>query len=404
MKLIPPSVLVVFFTLGLALAAEPVAPQVPLGGEDCAHSTGPSLLIEPRAHLRAVVGDSDLEDSALATGAHDPIHSGFSVPALSLGADLLYGEHFAGFTEGIVSWNDEDGWDAELEELYARLLNLPGGFEIKAGQLLAAVGTQNNIHHGWKFVDADMGNVRFLGEDGLIIEGVEIAWLAPTHWDDRLILSFGDAIEHAHEEDQEGEHAAEEEDQEQEEDHEDEHGHGEEAEEALWDRNLFYARYQASFWPGDTCRFVYGASYLQGKNFMGKTSRLYGLDITYTWLQDEGHGKQFTWRNEAMLRKVNTDEGSFEEFAYTSAAHYRFNPNWEIGLRYDYLEGVEDPELPERHRVSPSLSHYFSLGGGVETIARLQYNYDHSEERDDAHSIWLQFGFEWGDGGDAHVH
>ena len=40
----------------------------------------------------------------------------------------------------------------------------------------------------------------FLGEDGLIIEGAEIAWLAPTRWDDLLTISFGKAIEHTHEE------------------------------------------------------------------------------------------------------------------------------------------------------------------------------------------------------------
>jgi hypothetical protein len=376
------------------------AQEVPFGGEDCDYAAGPSLVIEPRAHLRAVIGDTDLEDSGLAHGGHDPHESGFSIPALSLGADIFYGEHFAGFAEGIVSWSNEDGWDAELEELYAKFLNLPGGFEIKAGQLLAPVGTQNNIHnHGWKFVDADMGNVRFLGEDGLIIEGAELAWLAPTRWDDRLTLSFGNAVEHAHEEDHADEHGEEE----GEDDHDGEHKHNEEAEEALWDSNVFSARYQASFWPGDTCRFVYGASYLQGKNFMGKTARLYGLDITYTWLQDEDHGKLFMWRNEAMLRKVDIDDGSFQEFAFTSAAHYRLNPEWEIGLRYDYLEGVEDPGLPERHRISPALSHYFTMAGAG-AIARLQYNYDHSEGRGDDHSIWLQFGFEWGAGSDTHVH
>ena len=124
--------------------------QVPFGGEDCEDDSGPSLLIEPRVHLRAVVGKSDLEDSGLAHGGHDPIHSGFSIPGLSLGADILYGEHLTGFTEGIMSWNNEDGWDAELEELYAKFLNLPGGFEVKAGQIFASVGTQNQLHnHAW---------------------------------------------------------------------------------------------------------------------------------------------------------------------------------------------------------------------------------------------------------------
>ncbi|MCP5536915.1 MAG: hypothetical protein H7A51_11880 [Akkermansiaceae bacterium] len=372
-----------------ATGNESAPADIPFGGVDCDHDTGPSLLIEPRAHLRAVLGDTDLEDAGLAHGGHDPVHSGFSVPSLSLGADILYGEHIAGFTEGIISWNDVDGWDAELEEFYARFLNLPGGFEMKAGRLLATVGTQNNIHnHAWKFVDANLGNVRFLGDDGLVIEGVEITWMAPSHWNDRLTLSFGNAVSHDHEE---AEHAG------------GAHDHSEEAGQALWDRNVLSVHYQAIVWPSDTCQFIYGASYLQGENFMAKTGRLFGVDLTYTWLQDEDHGKQFTWRNEAMLRRIGTDEGKFEELAVTSAALYKLNPKWEIGLRYDYLEGVDDPELPERHRVSPSLACYFSLGK-IESVARLQYNFDHSDERGGDHSVWLQFGFEWGAGGDAHVH
>ena len=171
--------------------------------------------------------------------------------------------------------------------------------------------------------------------------------MVPTHWDDRLVVSLGDTIKHEHEE--EGGEM------------ESNHNHSEEAEEALWDKNILSARYQAIFWPRDTCQFIYGASYLKGENFMGENAQLYGLDFTYTWREDKPKGKQFTWRNDAMLRKVSTEEGSFEETAFSSAALYRFKPEWEMGLRYNYLEGVKDPELPERHRVSPSLSHYFLL-------------------------------------------
>lgn len=375
--------------------AEPlVAPGtlagVPLGGEDCEHGDGtPELVFEPRAHLRAVYGHTDLEDAGLARGGHDPVHNGFSVPSLSLGMDVLYGEHIAGFTEGILSWTSDDGWDAELEEIYAKFLNLPGGFEVHAGRFLASVGTQNDIHnHGWNFVDAQLDTVRFLGDDGLILQGVEVSWSPPTRWDDRFTLSFGDTIKHKHEE-QHG--------------HEDEDDHGEEAEEALWDRDVMTLRYKAIMWPGDNHKFVYGGSYVQGKNFFGKMAKLYGLDLEYTWLEDEDHGKQLTWRNEVMMRKIDTHEGDFQELAFSSSAIYKFNPQWEVGLRYDYLEGVKDPELPERHRISPALTRYFSIGG-VEAMGRLQYNYDHSEERDDNHSIWFQFGFEWGAGGGAHVH
>ncbi len=273
--------------------------QYPLGGEDCERNDGPSLLIEPRAHLRAATGYSDLEGSELAHGGHDPAHNGFSIPSLSLGADILYGEHVAGFTEGIISWNEDDGWNAELEEFYLKLLNLPGGIDMKIGRLLTAVGTQNNIHnHAWRFVDNSLGNVRFLGEDALATEGVEVTWMLPSRWDDRLILSFGNAVTHEHEEEAGGMG----------------HGHSEEAEMALWDQDVLAARYVATIWPTDTYKFVYGASYIQGKNFFGKTARLCGADLTYTWLQDEDHGKQFIWSNEAMLRKVDTDEGDFEEW------------------------------------------------------------------------------------------
>ena len=371
-------------------AGEAEEEQIPLGGTEHTHDDESSLLIETRMHLRAAVGDTSLESSDLAHGGHDPAQSGFSVPALSLGADLRYGHSFLLFSEAIASWNDEDHWDAELEELYAQCLHLPGGFDLKLGRILATAGSQNHIHnHAWKFVNSDLSDIRFLGEDGLIIEGIELTWMMPTQWDDRFILSFGDAIEHQHDEERDVGPAM--------------HNHNEEAEEALWDRNVFSARYQATFWTSESDRFIYGVSHVNGENFMAKRSQLYGMDLTYTWLENKTQSRQFTWRNEAMLRRVSTNEGRFEECAFSSSALYRFNPKWEVGLRYNYLEGVEDPELPERHRVSPSLTHYFFVNK-LPAITRLQYDYDHSVGRGNDHSIWLQFGFDWGSGAHSHQH
>lgn len=409
-----PALLAFLLSLPVAVHAESAAEIVhpnqpgvsaPLGGEDCDdHDGSPDLVVEPRLNLSAVLGHTDLEHAGLARGGHDPAVSGFSVPGLSLGMDVIYGEHLAGFSEGVFSWSRDDGWQAELEELYVKFLNLPGGLEVHAGRFFASVGTQNDIHnHGWKFADAYLGNVRFLGDDGLILEGAEVTWSPPSRWDDRLTVGFGDTLhrDHSH-----GSHGGDGHG-----DEHDDHGHGDddhhrghgEAEEALWDRNVLAVRYQATQWPADTRKFVYGASYVQGRNFTGGSARLYGLDVTYTWLEDEDHGKQLTWRNEAMLRRVRSHGGSFEEFSFSSTALYHFNPQWEIGLRYEYLEGADELELPERHRVSPALTRYFEVGF-TQAMLRLQYNYDHSEERGGDHSAWLQFGFEWGAGGHAHVH
>ncbi|MBT8038580.1 MAG: hypothetical protein KJO21_13680 [Verrucomicrobiae bacterium] len=363
---------------------------VPLGGEDCDHPNEAVLSISPNLHLRAVYGETDLEDAGLAGGGHDPSSDGFSVPGLSVGIDVHRGEHFFAFTEAIFAWDKEDGWEGELEELYFKWLNLPGGFSLKGGRFFASVGTLNTGHnHEWKFVDTSMMNFRFLGDDSLALEGAEMIWTPPTHWDDQLTLSYGTAVEHAHEEENDAGGTG--------------HGHAEEAEEALWNRDIFTLRYEATFWPADTCGFTYGASYMQGTHFMGKNAKLYGADLTYRWLQDGDHGQKLTWTHEAMLRDVNTEEGAFDEWAFSSRVIWRFLPEWEAGLRYDYLEGVADPELPERHRISPALTRYFPIGKGLEAMARIQYNYDHNKEGGDDHSLWLMFGFDWGDG-DDHVH
>lgn len=367
--------------------------SVPLGGEDCEHPDEPLFSIRPSLHFRAIYGETDLDDAGLGSGGHDPSTDGFSVPGVSVGADFHWGENIFAFTEAIFAWDKEGGWKGEHEEFYVKLLNIPGGFTLKGGRFFAPVGTLNTPHnHEWKFVDTSMMNFRFLGDDALALEGVELIWTPPTHWDDKLIAAYGTAVEHKHEDKHSGGggmgHG---------------HGHSDEAEEALWDRDILALRYTATFWPADTCGFTYGASYMEGKNYMNMHARLYGADLTYIWLEDGHHGQKFTWTNEAMFRDVYTEEGNFEEWAFSSRAIWRFLPEWEAGLRFDYLQGVEDPELQERHRISPALTRYFPIRTGLEAMTRIQYNYDHNKEGGDDHSIWLMFGFDWGEG-DDHVH
>lgn len=349
--------------------------------EGHAHIENPRLIIEPSIYFNNVVGHTELANSGLARGGHDPAGNGFSIPSINLSTAISYGEYLTAFTESILLWNEDDGWEYELEELYLKGVNLPGGIEIKAGRLLPAVGARNNIHnHAWKFVDNQLGNVRFLGADGLIVEGTELSWTPTTRWDDQFFISFGNAIEH---EESEG------------------GSDNEEAESALWDSNIFTVRYESTFWPSNTHNYRLGASYAQGDNFFNETSRLYGADLTYLWLQDEDLGKKLTWINEAALRDISTGEDNFTEFSFSSMANYSINHQWEIGLRYDFLQGANELDLPERHRISPTLTRQIRLGS-VDTAARLQYNYDHSEEQNDDHSIWFQLAFGWGAGGSGH--
>lgn len=352
----------------------------------------PKLNIEPFVSLQGTMGHNGLEGTGLEQGAHDPRHTGFNLTDVSLGTDILYSEHLAAYAEGVLTWNEGDGWDAELEEAYAKFMNLPGDFDFRAGRMFPYIGTQNHLHsHAWDFVDANLTNVRFLGGDGLITDGIELQWTLPTSWNNRITVSYGNPVAHDHD----VEHSEHEDD--------DHHGgHSEEAEMALWEKDVLTARYEASFWPGDTCNFLYGASYIQGENLFNRWSRLYGIDITYTWVEDAINGENFVWRNELMWRDVESNEGGFDELGFNSTAIWSPNTDWDLAIRYDWLEGVADPELAERHRISPAITRRFDAGP-VGFLARLQYNYEHRNENQDEHSIWLQLGFEYG-AGDNHVH
>ena len=130
------------------------------------------------------------------------------------------------------------------------------------------------------------------------------------------------------------------------------------------------------------------------------TTDIYGADFTYTWRENglESGGQQFRWRSEWLMRDVENDEGGFDDCGFNTALLWEFSENWEAGLRYGYLEGVSDPELAERHRISPSITKKFDLGDQLTGLLRLQYNHDDIKGLGTEDSIWLQFGFDWGPG------
>ena len=66
----------------------------------------------------------------------------------------------------------------------------------------------------------------------------------------------------------------------------------------------------------------------------------------------------------------------------------------EAGVRYDYLNGQNKADLPQRHRVSPAVSYYFN---SLRTACvRAQMNFDDIAGHGSEDSVWLSFGFNWG--------
>jgi hypothetical protein len=379
-------------------------------------------ILYPHVHFRSAYGGSTGDQESLAVSHHDPNRDGWTVQGFELGASLRAGEHLEGHGTYHLSYNHhEEQWEDEFEEWFGKLKNLPFGLELRGGKYLNRFGLQNTVHdHGWDYVDQFLVNGRFLGEDGLTSIGGEVSWTLPVSWTSFLSVSVGVAPEgHAH------------------------HHHGEEEEEhefegegARFDDTIVAANWTNQWDYNDFHQYRFGASGAWGDNVWGRTTQVYGVHFEYQWRQNgyEAGGRYFRWRTEAMLRNFDAvsghlpgedheheeheheeheheehgehhdedeehhDEeshpGSFDEFGIYTALAYGFDNGLEFGLRGEFVGGVASAGLDERFRVSPAVTYYFDRHRTF--FLRAQYNYDHSNDFGDEHSVFGQVGFNWG--------
>ncbi|MEO1855945.1 MAG: hypothetical protein ABGY95_01090 [Rubritalea sp.] len=362
--------------------------------------------LDYNAHLNMAFGHASIEEATLSTHAHDP-NDEFTVQGLELNLSARYGDHVAGFVSYNTFLDDSDKIDGELEEAFLKLIELPAGFELRAGQLLNRATSQNSQHlHSWNFVDANLITTRFLGEEGLISNSAEISYKLPIEHNALLSLAFGDALEH------DGHHHGPEEGHDDHSEEEEEEAHDEhlEGEGALLTDNIFSARLKGLYNHTDFHQYIYGVSYLQGDNAYKQTGRIFGVDATYLWRENglEAGGKHFRATLEPVYRDfdyVNEDgdlSGSADEWGIHSSVGWGFRENWELGLRFDYLEGVDEPieELESRHRSTAALTRRLSYNDYLAGHVRLQYNHDWRDGFGHEDAIWLQFQIDFGTGGE----
>ncbi len=91
---------------------------------------------------------------------------------------------------------EEDGTRSlgvELAEANLTLMAIPWGFQPKLGRMRLRWGYLNEFHqHDRPFIDNPNVYVRFFGEEGLVENGAEIAWVAPTPLYVQAILGIFD--------------------------------------------------------------------------------------------------------------------------------------------------------------------------------------------------------------------
>lgn len=377
---------------------EPVSPARSLGQEvNWLTGEGVSLggVLFPSAHFQSVYGATTADGvEHLGAGHHDPATDGWTIQGFEFGTSLRATDWFEGFATYHLSRDaTSNDWAGEFEEWFGKIKNLPGGFEVRGGRYLTRFGFHNSTHmHGWDYVDEHLVSGRFLGDDGQSMIGGEVSWTLPVSWTSLLSVGVGVAPEHEHEE---------------EEGHEE---HRFEAEGALFTDTFLVANWTNQWDYNDFHQFRYGASGAWGDNEFGETTQLYGIHFEYQWRRNgyESGGSYFRWRTEAMLRhfdavsgghheeahEVSPVKAGLHEFGAYSAVAYGFDNGLELGLRGDFVEGIADAGLDRRFRVSPAVTYYFNKHRTV--YLRTQYNYDHSGDFGNEHSIWTQVGFNWG--------
>lgn len=346
-----------------------------------APSIGP---LSPSAHFNGAIGNSSGDPETLAVGHHDPTREDGTVQGIEAGLSLRMGM-LQGFATHSLHYGADEEWENEWEEAFLKLKDLPGGLEVRGGRTLARFGRHNTQHlHSWSFVDMPLVWGRFLGDDGLIIDGGDITWLkqgiATTYG---VTVGYGDAKSHEHD------HA---------EDHEDEH-HDDRAEGAFFVDGVISGRLFGHHERDESHAFEAGFSAAFGEAEAERDLAVYGADFAYTWRQAgvAAIDRSLTWLTEILYRDIGEGDDHHdheEESSVDSAVGFYsqlvFSPNraFDVAARVGYVEDVK------RLRVSPAVTYY--PDPYRRTSVRLQLNHDELAGPQEEHTVWLQVGASWG--------
>jgi hypothetical protein len=292
-----------------------------------------------------------------------------------------------------------------------KLANLPGGFEVRGGRMLARYGAKNATHlHSWDFVDAPLVTSAFLGDGGLAIDGGDVTWAyrgrGLTYG---LVGGFGAVVAHDHGHSDAHDDDVHDDDAHDDDAHDEHDGHAAHG----WEDGVAYGRWFGIYQPHDFAQWTAGLSLATGENEDHETRRVYGLDLTYQW-RERGlapGGRALRWTTELLVKSEKAaheededhdDHGPGEDHGgvhleretdiglYTQMI-YSWHEKLDTGLRLEYVAGGEHGD--DRYRVSP-VATYRPLGApGV--AVRLQYNYD-DFDHDKEHTVWAQLGLAWG--------
>lgn len=351
------------------------------------------------------------------TSGHDP-QNDIGMQGIELHLEIDFDEVVTGRIAGFGNQGPGEVWEAEIEEAYLHY-HISENLSIGGGRFLNTVGFQNNQHlHVWDFINQNLVNSRMLNEGEFTTEGGEATVRFPNIGG-ILTIGAGGVRTHAHDHDHgHGDEDHEEHEEHEDEDHdEDEHDHEEEHLEIDnanfndWALSLDYKFHL----PGDKTTTL-SASFVTGENGFGEQTYVYGGGIEKLWqthaVGNDSEATEFgagtiRLRSEIMAREFTAihedgDALKLDDYGLSTNLHYGLTDRATLGLRHDWISELEEAELTDRQRISPSMTVH--LGAEKQLRARIQYDYTHDESLESEHAAWLQFQWTWGGGAHGHGH
>ena len=221
-------------------------------------------------------------------------------------------------------------------------------------------------------------NTRFLGEDGLIMEGFSLVYEFGSEQQHVLTIGVGSAYEFAHE-----------------------HEHEEEEEEPLIHaeegfavRNIVHGRFATEIGGAQ-----WGVSGMHGENHFGRNTFVVGADVSRDVTlggKDASFSAEVNYRKVECVEEDSGDDHNFHETAVALAMGYSLTEELSSNSRAEWISGSDAAGLDERVRLSTNLSYQHQLLEQLDGMARLQYNADFLPGGESESTVWLQYVIEFG--------
>jgi hypothetical protein len=330
-------------------------PEISVTGDVVAHFTAPN---EDRNRVGATARELEFSfQSALDPHTRTKIFAAYEeeVPIAGF-PEEGHDEHGAEESDEGEEGGHGHG-EFHIEEAYAYWVRLPGSFGLKAGRFRQEIGLYNRWHtHALWEVDRPLASVVFLGHDGLIQTGVGLTLPTLITGPGTQTLFF-EATSATNE--------------------------------ALFEHGGDFSllgRLQ-SFWDvSSSAYFQVGATGVYGENRdESLESRLLGLDFAFRWAPpNRALYQAFHLKGEWYFSEKEEPGERVRRQGGYAQANYRLNRRFILGVRGDYLQGLE--EDPAIIQVVPSLTWWQSEW----VYLRLQYNHLKHEGEAVNHTLMLQ--------------